>query len=84
MWPNSRISVMGGEQAAGVLAQVTRDQRTREKKSVKSFESFLENLSKSYRSEILKIIPSNYRLSLNFTVFTRGRIGPKNPHYPAV
>ncbi|CAL8141930.1 unnamed protein product [Orchesella dallaii] len=32
MWPNSRISVMGGEQAAGVLAQITRDQRTREKK----------------------------------------------------
>jgi 3-methylcrotonyl-CoA carboxylase beta subunit len=26
MWPNSRISVMGGEQAAGVLAQVKRDQ----------------------------------------------------------
>jgi len=25
MWPNSRISVMGGEQAAAVLAQVTRD-----------------------------------------------------------
>jgi 3-methylcrotonyl-CoA carboxylase beta subunit len=25
MWPNARISVMGGEQAAGVLAQVTRD-----------------------------------------------------------
>ncbi len=24
-WPNSRVSVMGGEQAAGVLAQVTRD-----------------------------------------------------------
>lgn len=24
MWPNARISVMGGEQAAGVLAQVTR------------------------------------------------------------
>jgi 3-methylcrotonyl-CoA carboxylase beta subunit len=28
-WPNSRISVMGGEQAAGVLAQVKRDQRER-------------------------------------------------------
>lgn len=27
MWPNSRISVMGGEQAAGVLAQVKRDQK---------------------------------------------------------
>ena len=28
MWPNARISVMGGEQAAGVLATVTRDQKT--------------------------------------------------------
>lgn len=26
MWPNARISVMGGEQAAGVLAQVKREQ----------------------------------------------------------
>ncbi|KAI7823448.1 putative biotin-dependent carboxyl transferase [Kickxella alabastrina] len=25
MWPNARVSVMGGEQAAGVLAQVKRD-----------------------------------------------------------
>jgi acetyl-CoA carboxylase carboxyltransferase component len=30
MWPNSRISVMGGEQAAGVLATVKRDQLARE------------------------------------------------------
>ncbi len=29
-WPNSRISVMGGEQAAGVLATVKDDQRARE------------------------------------------------------
>jgi len=28
-WPNARISVMGGEQAAGVLAQVKRDQKER-------------------------------------------------------
>jgi 3-methylcrotonyl-CoA carboxylase beta subunit len=27
MWPNARISVMGGEQAASVLAQVRRDSR---------------------------------------------------------
>ena len=27
MWPNARISVMGGEQAAGVLAQITRDSK---------------------------------------------------------
>jgi acetyl-CoA carboxylase carboxyltransferase component len=29
MWPNARISVMGGEQAAGVLATVKRDQAVR-------------------------------------------------------
>lgn len=29
MWPNSRISVMGGAQAANVLAQITEDQRKR-------------------------------------------------------
>jgi 3-methylcrotonyl-CoA carboxylase beta subunit len=28
MWPNARISVMGGEQAAGVLAQIKHDQKT--------------------------------------------------------
>ncbi|XP_050405671.1 methylcrotonoyl-CoA carboxylase beta chain, mitochondrial [Patella vulgata] len=32
MWPNSRISVMGGEQAANVLAQITSEQRKREGK----------------------------------------------------
>jgi acetyl-CoA carboxylase carboxyltransferase component len=30
MWPNSRISVMGGEQAADVLTTVKQDQRARE------------------------------------------------------
>jgi len=29
MWPNARISVMGGEQAAGVLTSVKRDQLAR-------------------------------------------------------
>jgi acetyl-CoA carboxylase carboxyltransferase component len=29
MWPNARISVMGGEQAAGVLTAVKRDQLAR-------------------------------------------------------
>ncbi len=33
MWPNARISVMGGEQAASVLAQVKREQLLREGKS---------------------------------------------------
>lgn len=33
MWPNSRISVMGGEQAAGVMAQVTKDGMARKGES---------------------------------------------------
>ncbi|MEX1668304.1 carboxyl transferase domain-containing protein [Zhongshania guokunii] len=32
MWPNARISVMGGEQAAGVMAQIKRDQYERDDK----------------------------------------------------
>lgn len=31
MWPNARISVMGGEQAANVLAQVQRERFARKK-----------------------------------------------------
>ena len=34
MWPNARISVMGGEQAATVLATVMKAQRMREGKTV--------------------------------------------------
>jgi acetyl-CoA carboxylase carboxyltransferase component len=38
MWPNARISVMGGEQAASVLAIVKRDQLTREGKTLSAEE----------------------------------------------
>jgi len=38
MWPNARISVMGGEQAAGVLTTVKRDQLAREGKTLSSEE----------------------------------------------
>jgi acetyl-CoA carboxylase carboxyltransferase component len=34
MWPNARVSVMGGEQAASVLATVKRDQLAREGKTL--------------------------------------------------
>ena len=34
MWPNARISVMGGEQAAGVLVTVKRDQLAREGRQI--------------------------------------------------
>jgi len=33
MWPNSRISVMGGEQAANVLSTITKDRKLRENKT---------------------------------------------------
>ncbi|XP_044772594.1 methylcrotonoyl-CoA carboxylase beta chain, mitochondrial isoform X2 [Neomonachus schauinslandi] len=36
LWPNARISVMGGEQAASVLATVAKDQRAREGKQFSS------------------------------------------------
>jgi acetyl-CoA carboxylase carboxyltransferase component len=38
-WPNSRISVMGAEQAAAVLVQVKRDQLAREKKTLSHSEA---------------------------------------------
>ncbi len=53
MWPNSRIGVMGGEQAAGVLAQVKRDQI--EKKgtswSKEDEEKFKKPISELYETE---------------------------------
>ncbi|XP_057597449.1 methylcrotonoyl-CoA carboxylase beta chain, mitochondrial [Hippopotamus amphibius kiboko] len=36
LWPNARISVMGGEQAANVLVTVAKDQRAREGKQFSS------------------------------------------------
>jgi len=38
MWPTARISVMGGEQAAGVLTTVKRDQLAREGRSLSAAE----------------------------------------------
>jgi 3-methylcrotonyl-CoA carboxylase beta subunit len=38
MWPNARISVKGGEQAAGVMAQLRRDQLEKQDKSWSSEE----------------------------------------------
>jgi acetyl-CoA carboxylase carboxyltransferase component len=38
MWPNARISVMGGEQASGVLTTVKRDQLAREGRGLTSAE----------------------------------------------
>jgi acetyl-CoA carboxylase carboxyltransferase component len=42
MWPNARISVMGGEQAANVLATVKQDQRSRRGEPLMSDEELAE------------------------------------------
>lgn len=53
MWPNARISVMGGEQAAGVLAQVKRDQKERkgEDWSAEEEASFKQPVIDTYESQ---------------------------------
>lgn len=48
MWPNARISVMGGAQAAGVLAQITEDQYKR------SGKEWTQELSDKIKAPIIK------------------------------
>ncbi len=53
MWPNARISVMGGEQAASVLATVKRDgmERRGEEWSAKDEEAFKAPIREGYERE---------------------------------
>jgi acetyl-CoA carboxylase carboxyltransferase component len=53
MWPNARISVMGGEQAAGVLTTVKRDQLAREGKELSAEEehSIADPVLQKYENE---------------------------------
>jgi acetyl-CoA carboxylase carboxyltransferase component len=54
MWPNARISVMGGEQAANVLLTVKQDQLKREGKAAmkaKEAEEFMRPILEKYESE---------------------------------
>jgi 3-methylcrotonyl-CoA carboxylase beta subunit len=53
MWPNARISVMGGEQAAGVLAQVKREQKERagENWSKEDEQSFKQPIIDTYEEQ---------------------------------
>src|SRR2546430_938604 len=52
-WPNARISVMGGSQAAGVLTTVKRDQLAREGKQLSAEEerSIADPVLEKYESE---------------------------------
>lgn len=53
MWPNARISVMGGEQAANVLATVKEDAMARDGKkwSTKEREAFMKPILEKYEIE---------------------------------
>ncbi|WP_302621094.1 carboxyl transferase domain-containing protein, partial [Vibrio cidicii] len=49
MWPNARISVMGGEQAAGVLTQVRREVKARQQ------ETWPDEEAKAFRDSIVEL-----------------------------
>lgn len=53
MWPNARISVMGGEQAANVLAQITTDKLKKQNKSWSNEEQqkFKEPIKNQYETK---------------------------------
>jgi 3-methylcrotonyl-CoA carboxylase beta subunit len=53
MWPNARISIMGGEQAASVLSMVKRDaiERSGQSWSVEEEESFRQPLIEQYERQ---------------------------------
>lgn len=52
-WPNARISVMGGEQAANVLAQINRDKHTKQGTSwpAKEEEQFKNGMREQYEQQ---------------------------------
>jgi len=53
MWPNARISVMGGEQAANVLAQITRDKKAKhgDEWSTQEEETFKDQMRTQYETQ---------------------------------
>ena len=51
MWPNARISVMGGEQAAAVLAQVRRDSAKGKSWSAEEEEAFKDPIRRQYETQ---------------------------------
>ncbi len=53
MWPNARISVMGGEQAANVMAEVTTEKLKKQDKSIntKALDSLKTTIREKYETE---------------------------------
>lgn len=53
MWPNARISVMGGEQAANVLAQIARENKEKQGEDLNADEeaAFKKKISSQYETQ---------------------------------
>ena len=73
MWPNARISVMGGEQAATVLATITKNQRQREGREVDN--NCLKYILLMNRTDAL-VMPKNFIICIKHDVnsFSNGII----------
>lgn len=58
-WPNARISVMGGEQAANVLAQITREKYAKQGKewSLEEEEQFKTQMRSQYETQEILTMP---------------------------
>ena len=69
MWPNARISVMGGEQAAGVLTTVKRDQLARDG----------QTLSRRRRSRHPPADPREVRTRGIALLLDRAAVGRRDP-----
>ena len=70
MWPNARISVMGGEQAAGVLTTVKRDQLAREGKPFSAEDEAGASASRSSTSTSTRARPTTRRRGCGTTGFS--------------
>jgi len=51
MWPNARISVMGGEQAAQVLSRIKRDAGASDEKATEQERQGAEEIRKQYSTQ---------------------------------
>ncbi len=86
MWPNARISVMGGEQAAGVLTSVKRDQLGRDGQTLVERGRGSDSTHRSWRSTSTKARPTTPQPASGTTGFwirwIRGRRSPSGCRWP--
>ena len=75
-WPNSRTSVMGGEQAAKVMEVVTRDKWKREKRAVSAAEE--AGLMKVSAATIAQFDAESHAFAASARLFDDGLIDPRD------